>query len=115
MDIAKAKRSFERSRRQRPALLILGLINAGLAVVFGRALWLSIKPVGEFQFPDSATLSEIYHHSVSTSLVLCGFAIGMTAGGMLAVHFICQGLFENPRDRLLAHLLEQAEPEEGSG
>lgn len=115
MDIDKAKRNFRRSRRLRPAMLILGVIQAGLAVVFGRGLLLSIQPVGEFLFPESTTLSEIYHHSVSTSLVLCGLAVGMTATGMLAVHFICQGLVENPRDRLLAHLLEKIEPEEDSG
>jgi len=115
MDIAKAKRNFQSSRKMRSVMVILGVIQVGLAVGFGRALLLSIKHVGEFQFPDSSTLSEIYHHSVSTSLMLCGFAIGMTVAGLLAVHFILLGLFENPRDRLLSHLLEKIEPEEGSG
>lgn len=115
MDIAKAKRNFQRSRKMRLAMVILGVLQAGLAVVFGRALVLSIQSVGGFQFPETSTLSEIYHHSVSTSLVLCGLAIGMTAAGLLAVHFISQGLCENPRDRLLSYLLEKIEPEEDSG
>ena len=115
MDVAKAKRDFQRSRKLRPVALILGLIEVVFAVVFGMALLLSIKPVGEFQFSDTTTLSEIYHYSVSTSLVLCGLAMGMTATGMLAIHSIFQGLFENPRDRLLAHLLDNIEPGEDSG
>ena len=107
MDITKAKRDFLRSRQYRSSYLIIGLIQTGLAIVFGRSLILSINSARELQLPDGVTLSEIYHHSVSTSLVLCGLAIGMTATGMLGVHFLCQGLFENPRDRLLSYLLEK--------
>jgi len=102
----KAITQFRRSRRMRPWIAVLGVLQLALAGVLVRAFFLSIRNLTEFVFPNEALPSEVFHHQLSATVVLIGLAVGFSALGVIGLHSIFEGITENPRDTLLNHLLE---------
>ena len=105
--LTKIRIRFEKSRKQRPWLLVLGIVQLAGACVFGRAFALSTHNFASSLIWMELPKEEVFPHLLAATVVLVGLAIGTTVLGVASIHYVIDGLIENPRDVLLSYLLEQ--------
>ena len=109
--IAKARRHFSQQRKVRPWLMLLAIIQFVAAGVFGRLFYRTASKMVEISITDLASAEGPLRMNAVHTVALIGWAVGAAILAVAAVHSLVEGLIENPRDVLLAHLLEKTKEE----